>query len=150
VSDENIGSVSLPLDSDDFLRRECPHCGREFKWYEGDSETETEMEAGGYHCPYCDGRSEDGWWTKAQLEVVGQVAGHYAESGFHDMFKRLERQSSEFVKFEAGPAPRQPQTTLSESDDMRRVDFECHRNAPLKVLDEWAERVHCLVCGSLQ
>ena len=27
--------VSFPLDSDGFIRRECPHCEREFKWHHG-------------------------------------------------------------------------------------------------------------------
>ena len=28
-------SVPLPLDSDGFLRRECPHCVQQFKWHHG-------------------------------------------------------------------------------------------------------------------
>jgi hypothetical protein len=145
MSEEVIGAMELPLDSDDFLRRNCPHCRREFKWHNGDSGTE--MEAAGYHCPYCDGRAEE-WWTDPQLRVVEKIMGHYAEEQLHGMFKGLERRSSEFVKIEAGPAPRQPQTTLPEEpDDMRRVEFTCHPGEPVKVLDEWAEPVHCLVCG---
>lgn len=32
MSDEVQLSMSLPLDGDGFLRRECPTCEREFKW----------------------------------------------------------------------------------------------------------------------
>ena len=47
--------VSLPLDSEGFLRRECPTCEREFKWLPNlDENEETEPTAGGgYFCPYC-------------------------------------------------------------------------------------------------
>ncbi len=30
--DEVMLEISMPLDSDGFLRRECPTCEREFKW----------------------------------------------------------------------------------------------------------------------
>jgi hypothetical protein len=36
---------------------------------------------------------------------------------------------------------------LTEADDMRRVDFECHPSVPIKVLDEWDRSVYCLICG---
>ena len=35
--------VTMPLDGDGFLRRECPTCEEEFKWYaheEGDADAE--------------------------------------------------------------------------------------------------------------
>jgi hypothetical protein len=37
---------------------------------------------------------------------------------------------------------------LVETDDMQRVDFECHPNEPVKVLEDWGRDVHCLICGS--
>lgn len=45
--------VSLPLDSDGFLRRECPHCMQEFKWHHGpaNEEAETANEPAAYTCP---------------------------------------------------------------------------------------------------
>jgi hypothetical protein len=36
---------------------------------------------------------------------------------------------------------------LTEDDDMRRIDFACHPSEPLKLLDDWRQPVHCLVCG---
>jgi hypothetical protein len=32
---------------------------------------------------------------------------------------------------------------LTEPDDMRPVDFSCHRLEPVKVLDGWTRPVHC-------
>ena len=43
-------------------------------------------------------------------------------------------------------APEAP--VLTEENDMRRVDFECHPSEPLKVLEAWERSVHCLVCGA--
>jgi hypothetical protein len=152
---EVIGSISMPLDSDGFLRRECPHCRREFKWLHSESETDTEMERDGYHCPYCNGQSVDGWWTVSQrtvsqLAAIEDETAHFTENQIHEMFKRMERHSNEFVKIQAGSAPtRRNRPPLTEPDDMRRVDFPCHPAEPVKVRDDWTDPVHCLVCGQL-
>lgn len=64
MSDEVQLSMSLPLDGDGFLRRECPTCEREFKWLpspdqleEGNGESRaaaTDAEPPeAYYCPYC-------------------------------------------------------------------------------------------------
>lgn len=34
--------VSLPLDNDGFLRRECPHYMQQFKWHHGPANEEAE------------------------------------------------------------------------------------------------------------
>ena len=109
------------------------------------------MEPDGYHCPYCDERAGiDDWWTKPQLGQIEAEAGYAAEQEIHASFKTLERSSSKYVKIKAGPAPRRPmRAPLTEPDDMRRVDFQCHPGEPLKVLEDWAEPVHCLVCGQI-
>jgi hypothetical protein len=68
--------VSLPLDSDGFLRRECPTCEQEFKWFshaEWDFNAET---ADQYLCPLCGlPAGLDSWWTPAQMEYARGVAG---------------------------------------------------------------------------
>lgn len=145
-----IGTISMPLDSDGFLRRECPHCSREFKWLHGESDSESAMEADGYHCPYCSEQSVDGWWTVGQLAAIEDETQYFAESQIHEMFKGMERRSNQFVQFKAGTAPtRRNRPPLTEPDDMRRVEFACHSAEPVKVLDDWSEPVHCLVCGQI-
>jgi DNA-directed RNA polymerase subunit RPC12/RpoP len=140
----------MPLDSDGFLRRECPHCKREFKWLHGESESTTPMETDGYHCPYCDGRSTDGWWTVSQLAAIEDEAAYFGESKLHEMFKGMERNSNEFVKFKAGSAPtRRNRPPITEANDMKRVEFPCHPTEPVKVREDWTAPVHCLVCGRL-
>lgn len=65
-------SFSIPLDSDGFVRRECPTCEREFKWHHGPANEQGEAQAGpppAYYCPLCGQPSgPDTWWTTAQLE----------------------------------------------------------------------------------
>lgn len=65
-------SISLPLDSEGFLRRECPNCERELKWRAaGEGKHATPSPPGGYFCPYCAAQAAPGAsWTKAQLEAA--------------------------------------------------------------------------------
>ncbi len=141
-----IGTATLSVDDDGFLRRECPHCEREFKWLHGDHGEP--MPAGGYHCPYCAGRSEDGWWTRPQLAHIEGLMGEYGENMLYDAFKPLERSSSMSVKFKVSRTPSRPLPPVpDEPNDMRRVDFACHPAEPAKVLESWDAAVHCLMCG---
>jgi hypothetical protein len=143
---EFTGTVTLSIDDHGFLRRECPRCGREFKWLHGDHGEA--MPPGGYHCPYCDGRSEDGWWTRPQLAAIEASVGEQAEDMLYQEFKKLERHSSKFVKFKASRSPRRSVPSIpDEPNDMRRVDFPCHPSEPVKVLDSWSGPTHCLLCG---
>jgi hypothetical protein len=74
--------MSLPLDKDGFLRRECPHCERQFKWWPtptsekiSDEAEETQEAREAYFCRYChEPAALDAWWTKEQLEYAQQLA----------------------------------------------------------------------------
>jgi hypothetical protein len=65
-------SVSFPLDTDGFLRRECPTCEREFKWHHSEDEGDSEpMADSGYFCPYCAVQAPpESWFTKPQQALV--------------------------------------------------------------------------------
>jgi len=143
--------MSLPLDSDGFLRRECPSCKREFKWLPTQGAADAEPAAETYYCPYCyEAAAPNSWYTKAQVEVAGQVVQKEALEprvrSFLSGLKSLERPGGSF-RVEVNP-PSYPQpTALTEPDDMDRVDFPCHPQEPLKVDPTWNEEVGCLVCG---
>lgn len=72
--------MSLPLDEDGFLRRECPNCERQFKWWPTppseeslDKDAQEAVEA--YFCPYChEPAAPNAWWTKEQVEYAQQLA----------------------------------------------------------------------------
>lgn len=140
--------MSLPLDGDGFLRRECPNCGRQFKWFPTEGEPN---EASQYYCPYCgEPASIDAWWTKEQIEYATQllsaeIVGPELEKSARGL-KRLNKPGS-LVRFEwKYKAPSRPRP-LQEPHDMRKVEPRCHPNEPLKVYEDWAGPVACLICG---
>jgi DNA-directed RNA polymerase subunit RPC12/RpoP len=139
MSDDEIAlSMEIPVDSDGFLRRECPTCEREFKWLSLPSgeEAASDMTDAGYFCPYCGVQAPaDAWFTKAQLEL----AEHIVQAAVVNPMLR---------KFAGGTSGQSEEPEpLNEDDDMRRIDFACHSSEPLKILDGWQQPVHCLVCG---
>lgn len=157
MSDDNetLG-MTVPLDADGFLRRECPTCEREFKWLPSDSDHDDADPApdGGYFCPYCSIHAPgDQWFTQAQIEfaqnmVAREIVGPMLQKLNRDL-DSTSRRSGGFLSISAKYKKPDEIPPLTEVDDMRRVDFRCHPNEPLKVLDDWDGPIHCLVCGDL-
>lgn len=143
--------MSVPLDSDGFVRRECPTCDREFKWFSSSEGQGEPVPAGGYHCPYCAIQAPpDSWFTKAQIElaqntVMREVVGPELDK----MARDLRRSRRGFISFDVKYDKPRALDPLVEMDDMRRVDFACHPAEPVKVLDDWAREVHCLICSTV-
>lgn len=159
MSEESL-HMSVPLDSDGFLRRECPTCEREFKWLPSSpsdavDDADSGEDSSPYTCPYCGIQAPAGSWaTKTQVElaqsiVMREVVGPKL-SEFGRELERMSRQTGGLLKFSARVERDQPTTdpTLTESDDMRRVEFDCHPAEPLKILEDWRGDVLCLVCGT--
>lgn len=150
MSDDTVRtSISVPLDSDGFLRRECPTCEREFKWLPSEDEKSATPDPSGYYCPYCAVQVSDGWLTKPQAEAAqATVMRDVVDPMLDDFANNLGRSSSGMFKVNANrersPAPPE----LSEPDDMRRIDLPCHPSEPLKVLEDWTGPLHCLICGA--
>jgi Zn ribbon nucleic-acid-binding protein len=142
--------ISLPLDSEGFLRRECPTCEREFKWRPTPEREHGEpAPEAGYFCPYCAEQAPlDSWWTKPQLETIRSAAHkEVVEPALADITKSIESASSRSIKITSRKTEAQVPPPLTEPDDMRRVDFACHPAEPVKVLDDWVPQVNCIVCG---
>ena len=145
--------ISIPLDDDGFLRRQCPNCGRHFKWHSGpaNEEAESHTSPDEYHCPLC-GKpaSNDSWWTEAQKEYAQAQAApeiaRYMDQALGDVFKNFR---SDFIRIEQtkhldipdAPAPQ------VEPNDMEIVMSPCHPYEPVKVPDDHAGILFCLVCG---
>ena len=51
------------------------------------------------------------------------------------------------LKFDAAPPPLSRPESLTEPDDLVRVDVPCHPEEPTKVDEEWEGEVACLICG---
>lgn len=155
MSDDDVTlEMSMPLDSDGFLRRECPTCERELKWYNTPEEegNAAPIADGGYFCPYCGVQAETSTWlTKAQAElarnmVATQVLGPTLKK-FEDDMKGIGRTSGGMISAEVTYDAPDELDPLTEVDDLTRVDFECHPTEPVKVLDNWDKPVRCLICG---
>lgn len=148
--------MSLPLDADGFLRRECPNCKREFKWRHitADEEAlvvESSAPVDAYYCPYCyEPSPPDAWWTREQLDYAKQMAMAEVLGPSLRRFQRQIRRMNTpggLVRVDANiSSPSRPEP-LSEQNDMVRVDFPCHPEEPVKVEEGWDGEVACLTCG---
>ena len=137
--------VSLPLDSDGYIRRQCPRCARTFKWHFTEDGVEesgsTEVEV--YFCPYCGEPSAlDQWFTDEQVDYIQTLASNEAIKVVASNLK-----SSASLKLKVPDAT--PPAPLFELNDMVAVEPPCHPAEPLKVIDEWSEELHCLISYSL-
>lgn len=143
--------VTLPLDSDGFLRRECPHCEGQFKWHSGPASEEAEQHPDPpvYYCPLCgEPAGHDSWWTPDQIDYAKSMAAPQALQMLNDELAKAFR-GLRYVTYKPGrvntsdtPMP------LTEPDDMVIVTSPCHVYEPVKVPDDHPARLHCLVCGA--
>ncbi len=144
--------MSLPLDQG-FLRRECPHCERQFKWHHGPTESRPvdAVDPDVYFCPYCgETAPPDHWFTREQIESVQRLALSETKKAVDDQFRQLERSTAGGMvnlKYDSGTDV-EPPLPLHEPEDMVVVLSPCHPWEPIKIDESWSEPVHCLVCGS--
>ncbi|MFJ6003670.1 hypothetical protein [Arthrobacter sp. NPDC092385] len=151
MNDEIRVPVNLPLDSDGFLRRECPNCEREFKWFshqEGGPDAEAVDQ---YFCPLCGVPAHtDQWWTPSQVEYMRGVSGpavdRFVQDSVQQMFKGMK--GMKLVPNRSFSLGVDTPDALAEPDDMIIAEPPCHPNEPVKVPEENLKQVHCLVCGS--
>lgn len=143
-------SVPLPLDSDGFLRRECPHCVQQFKWHYGPTadRPDGEIDPVVYYCPLCGvSAGLDQWWTQEQLAFVEQsAAGPILREASVQIEKALRGATGLTYKRGQLDEP-EPPSALYEPDDMIIVAPPCHSWEPVKIPEEAAAQVHCLICG---
>ena len=144
-------SVQLPLDTDGFLRRECPHCERQFKWHDGPANEEAEQAPAPvtYYCPLCGEPAPlDHWWTTAQLDYIQGMAAPMIMRQVQDEIGNALR-GSKNVTFQPGDGGYFPDApgALTEPDDMRIVASPCHDYEPVKVPKDVDGPLHCLLCG---
>ena len=147
--EKRLASISLPLDSDGFLRRECPTCERQFKWRpsrDGEPVESTDQ----YFCPRCGGAAgPDAWWTTEQVEHARLAVVPEAMQAVQDALGTAFK-SSKSMKFK--PAKDLGEVlvpnALHEPDDMVIVEPPCHPAEPVKVPENAPGPYHCLICGS--
>lgn len=142
---------TLPLDNG-FLRRQCPSCELEFKWFH--TETGSDADAGSveeFYCPYCGvSASPDQWFTVEQVEYINSLVANETASQLNKEMRQLARRSKRGqISFKVTKTfDIATFTTSDEPDDMVAVASPCHSVEPIKVDDRWREPLHCLICGS--
>lgn len=151
MSDDFSVSVSLPADRDGFLRRECPSCEREFKWFVHEEDDPNAEAVDQYFCPLCSvSAGVDSWWTAAQLEyataAAGPDIGRLVQDSISDAFKSVQGMTFKPSRNFSLDVP--TAEAVTETEDMVIVQPPCHGNEPVKVPESALARVHCLVCGA--
>ena len=151
MDDEIKVPIELPVDDDGFLRRECPSCEQQFKWYvhqEGDPDAEVVDQ---YYCPLCGVPSGlDTWCTPDQLDYAQGAAGPALDQYVSDIvagaFKGIKgvefKPNRDFTLNIPTPDP------ITEPNDMVTAQPPCHPNEPVKVPEASTGQVHCLICGT--
>jgi hypothetical protein len=146
-------SVQLPLDSDGFVRRECPHCLQQFKWHFGPANEEAEHYPNPvtYYCPFCgQPAGPDSWWTREQINYAeGLAAPAAAREMQHELervFKQIDNEYFTIKMTGRLDVPSQPMP-LTEADDMVIVVSPCHAYEAMKVSESQRTTFHCLICG---
>jgi|GEM_PF-372060 len=148
--DEISISLQMPLDEDGFLRRECPHCGRQFKQWQGKrDETQGSLEA--HFCPYCNASAgADTWFTAQQREYIQQQAmAEVVGPHLYRLQEQLEQANqSGLLRIEMNAPLLVEPEPLVEFNDMVQLVFPCHVEEPIKVDEQWDQDVACLMCGT--
>ena len=141
--------IQVPVDDDGFLRRECPTCEQEFKWFHhqaGDTDAEV---VDHFYCPRCGAPAgPNSWWTPLQLKSARAQAAPDIERVMNDALGGIGRSSGGLVKLsESGEMRVEDPGVLDEPNDMVIVEPPCHPSEPLKVPEAATAEVHCLICG---
>jgi hypothetical protein len=158
--------IGLPLDALGFVRRECPHCHRQFKTRGGPNDGATVQrqlsrflalvnreelahEGEVLFCVYC-GRSADGdeWCTPQQRAWIEKLAGVLTrEIRFEQLAfpARTLKDNPRPTFLPLPPSERIPEMR-SEPDDMSRASFICCVE-DVKVEAHWTQPIYCPRCG---
>lgn len=144
-------SIQLPLDEDGFLRRECPHCSRQFKWHHGPTSERPpdSVDPAVYFCPRCgNSAASDQWFTQEQITYIEEAmigpALREASDAIEQVFRGVRGITFKRNSYDEP----EPPPALQESNDMIIVASPCHPWEPIKVPEEAASQVHCLICGA--
>jgi uncharacterized Zn-finger protein len=147
----NQVEVQFPLDSEGYLRRACPYCGREFKILPARCaklNAEPKPPHGNLYCPYCAHFADaNSWWTDAQVELISDIV--HADV-LHPILSRFRRSLDHFQSGFLKITMHQSQQTIPylgvEMDDMQKTHLNCC-NHFIKILDGWKSMIICPWCG---
>jgi len=140
-------SISIPTDSDNFFKLQCPYCNGIFKL---SSEEFQASEALNLYCPKCGLTSEiPSFYTTEVIDKALSIGQNYAEEMIHNLFKDLERKSKRSgLKIKAGKKPKSYEPELYEFDDFLVIvnNHCCKTRVKVTELDKWIG-IYCSYCG---
>lgn len=128
-------SISIPLDDDGMMGRECLECERYFKLKPG-----TGLETDQTHCPYCDYHGcSDTFWTKAQLKYAQSIA-------MKEAFKKLIKPSLDKLERSFNQLERSSRNSLIQ---IKVKSSGNNFSFPIKYYteEELETRIECNNCG---
>lgn len=141
---EEILKISIPLDDEHYLRRECKLCKKEFKikidekdlkeeidilarkYIDNDSENNSELvieDKKLYYCPYCGKESEMiNFWTNAQEDYIHTHIQNYVNKIINDKLikelKKIGNTSNSFISIKTKELPYIEPFISPEENDM--------------------------------
>jgi hypothetical protein len=149
MSDANI-EVSLSIDADAFLSRECPYCKIRFKISKEDFEGD--RLAAEMFCPYCgQSASRNEFWTTEQAKYFQDVAMYKIVApeldALESSLKKLDTNSGLFeIKITMDREDDKVPIAPEELDDMKQSKQSCC-DIVIKIDETWAKGLYCIICG---
>jgi DNA-directed RNA polymerase subunit RPC12/RpoP len=141
-------AMSVPLNTtpDKFISQECPECERIFKVAPGKGSPEPVT-----HCPYCNHKGDNCWWTKEQVKYMGAYgADQLIRPQLHKMahdFKQKSR-SNNFIKISMKSTSKTPIAPVENDDMAASITFTCCGETIRH--DSANAQLHCPICGTTQ
>ena len=167
-------NIFFPLDDDNFFRRQCPLCRREFKILleeheleditkkgiesfmleQREEKDELEEESEEFYCPYCGQSSpHDKWWTEEQSAYLGVYTENVMKEQINKnligpLKRNFGRPSSGpiSIRFEGKEMKKEEPWISPEENDMEVFELPCCERK-LKIIEGWKDKVHCYFCG---
>ena len=160
-------ALVLPRDVSGFLRRECPHCRRQFKIRSTGDEAgsvhrvlagvvphenadEADVPPPSLHCLYCGKRGPfEEFLTPQQRFHVERMAQSFAEEVRYQQLTQVHRTLSQNPNptFVPLAPPRAPGPMRADDDDLDRVYFLCC-GEDAKLAPRWERPLFCPACGA--
>jgi hypothetical protein len=170
-------NISFPTDDENYFRRQCPLCRKEFKVLldkkelkdlakegietfmlerksEREGVEETEKSEPEFTCPYCGQLSPaSDWWTDEQKAYIGVYVENIAtrlinEELIRPLKRNFGRSSTDFVKIRVDAQERRMKEPWISPETNDMEIFDLPCcTRKIKIKEDWTGKVHCFFCG---
>lgn len=141
--------MSITLDNDGLLRKECPVCEQQFKVFVEDN---IDIDEGYYYCPVCGiPSSPNSFFTKEQIAHATDLAYSHMVEQINKSLGGLSRKmrGSKSVKFTFKPLKKNDPRTIVESSDFDEVVLDCCNEHIFIFSPITYKVIYCPKCGEL-